>query len=106
MDLSRTVRIGWGACLLAVPTIPLAALGAVDDRPARAAARLLGTRHLLIGLMIGRRGRRRHRGFAAFTDAAHAASMVALARADRRRKRVAVADTVIASTFLLTDLRG
>ncbi len=88
----ETVRAVYGAGLLLAPPRALSALSRAPlDAVSVRVARVLGARHLLQALVLwARSGPRRHLAGAA-VDAAHAASMLAVARWSGRpaRRRLA-----------------
>ncbi len=94
-------RLAYGALLLSSPDAVARAVGAgrLDGRD-RLVARILGARHVGQALVTSHSGPQLGRLWPA-VDLLHAASMVALAVLDPRRRRVAAADAVVASLFTL-----
>ncbi|ABD11360.1 hypothetical protein CcI156_12935 [Frankia sp. CcI156] len=89
----RAMRTGWGILLVAQPGLVLRAAGGHSSSRARpAAVRVLGARHLVQSLLPpGRLG--------VAADCLHAASMLAFAAAVPGHRRLALADSVVASAF-------
>jgi hypothetical protein len=102
LRLIDRVRLLWGFALLLAPG---ALLGewpdARVDRRARVFARLLGTRQLAQALVLSKRGGPGWIAAGAAVDTTHAATMVALAVVDRRRRALASANALTATTFAL-----
>ena len=101
MRVLEATRAVYGLCQLAYPTLIFRlALGHQPEPRVRVVIRILGARHLLQALIIGAAptSRALHLG-GGVVDALHSASMVALAVADRRRRRVGALDAVIAGLF-------
>ncbi len=99
--LLQVVRASYGGALLIVPG-PLirAATGRPAGPRARAVARVLGARHLLqAALTTAAASSSPSLGIGAAVDLAHAASMAALAVADRQVRRLTLSDALIESTF-------
>lgn len=91
-------RAGWGTALVTAPHLLLRGVGgrgAADDR-AVAVARVLGVRHLVQAALTSAVPGRRVLLAGCAGDLAHAASMLALARWDPGRRRVALVDAVLA----------
>ncbi len=104
--LFQVVRAGYGGALLIAPG-PV--IRTVTGRPAgpraRAAARVLGARHLLqAGLTVAAASSGESLGIGAAIDLAHAASMAGLALADRRVRRLTLADALLESMFAAAGL--
>lgn len=97
-DLRTLVRLAWGAFLLAAPGRAVRLLGGTPSPGARNVARVLGTRHVAQAVVAARDGGR-HRLLLATIDWLHAASGLALAAVDRRWRRPALADAVLATAF-------
>jgi len=103
--LLAAARAGYGAGLLWWPgPLTQAAIGHATGPGPRATARVLGVRQLLQAAITSGDPSARGLGLGAATDAAHAASMAALAVADRRWRRVAVIDALAAATFAAAGL--
>ncbi len=94
-------RAAYGVILLAAPGRLLAGAGATASRRQRQVARLLGARHIVQAAAMARAGRPML-AVGAVADGLHAASMAAVAVADARARRAALADAAVAS--LLTCL--
>lgn len=94
------VRAAYGAVLLCVPG-PLIrhVAGTRPDRRSLITARVLGVRHLAQGALTAANSGRQGLRIGASVDAMHAASMAALAAGDRNRRRIALTDGAIATTF-------
>lgn len=105
MRAMEATRAAYGLCQLAFPSMIFRlALGHQPDRRVRAVVRILGARHLLQALVVGAApfSRSLHLG-AGVVDSLHSASMVGLAVTDRRRRRAAALDAVIAGLFAGTE---
>ncbi len=99
------LRFVYGAMLLIGPRRLLRALAfAPVDRRAMGAARLLGARELLQTELMRRHRTRRCTLAGAGVDALHSASMIALARADRSRRRLARASAATAAAWAVAEL--
>jgi len=98
--LLLVARAGYGGVLLIAPG-PVIRL--VAGRPAgsrtRAVARVLGARHLLQAVLTAAAPGGPSLGIGAAVDLVHAASMAALALADRPARRLTLSDALIESTF-------
>lgn len=100
-----SVRAGYGLLLLLAP----AAVGrletgqSIDDRTRRV-ARILGARHVAQAVVSGRAGGYPALALGAVLDLLHASSMVALGVLDRRRRRTATLDALIAASFAVAGL--
>lgn len=91
------IRTAYGAVLLLAPSGALAALTRSQiDRRALRLARILGARELVQAAVIERNPTRGRQLAGAGVDALHAASMLALARIDRRRRRLALHNALTA----------
>lgn len=94
------VRGGYGALQLAAPGLVAAQLlGSRPDAPARAVGRVLGARQLTQALASGASPSYPVLALGVEVDLLHAGSMVALGIVDRRRRRLALLDALIASSF-------
>lgn len=94
------VRTALGAVYLFVPEWVPGLLGVQVDRRARIVVRILGTRYLIQAGVVSRVPAKRYApAIGAVVDGVHAASMVTLAAADPRRRRLALADAGIAAAF-------
>ncbi len=98
--LIAAARAGYGAALLWSPgPLTQAAAGRATGPGPRTTARVLGVRQLLQAAVTGGDPSPRGLRLGAATDAAHAASMAALAVTDRRWRRAALIDALAATTF-------
>lgn len=96
------IRGGYGALQLALPGLVADRLLAHRFDPrGRRVARVLGARQLVQALGSGRRPSYPVLAVGVEVDLLHAASMLGLGLVDRRRRRVALADAVIAGSFAL-----
>ncbi|WP_427171834.1 hypothetical protein [Arthrobacter sp. 92] len=105
MRAMEATRAAYGLCQLAFPSMIFRlALGHQPDRRVRAVVRILGARHLLQALVISAApaSRALHLG-SGVVDSLHSASMVGLAVTDRRRRRGAALDAVVAGLFAGTE---
>lgn len=101
------MRLAWGLCLLLRPADTLRLLGdARPDQQARVTVRLLGVRHAVQAVMSGPSPGPAMLAVGVWTDAVHAASAVALAGLDQRRRRLALLDTTVAGTWSLLGRRA
>ncbi len=92
--------MAWGAALLIQPVRVLTGVHrAPADRVDVVVARVLGARHLAQGAVAVARPGPAVSALGVAADLAHAASMVALAAADRRRRRAGSTDAVIGLGF-------
>lgn len=100
-------RLTWGAALLVAPGTVLTTARADNDQTARTILRVLGARHVLQSVIVGRQPGRVRAGWAVAVDLTHAATAVGLAVADPRRRRAATTDAAVAITWacLSTYLR-
>ncbi|MEZ0166611.1 hypothetical protein AB2L27_17775 [Kineococcus sp. LSe6-4] len=97
MTSPALARAVWGTALVTVPRPLLRRLdpAGADDR-AVAVARVLGVRHLVQAALTGALPCRPVLLAGAVADAAHGASMLALAGWDPGRRRVALVDAALA----------
>ena len=93
-------RLAWAAALIAVPGRVISATGGTPDERSRKVARILGARHAIQGAVEAVSWPRWHTTGSA-VDALHALTAAGLAALDPARRRVAVADTAVASTFAI-----
>ena len=103
------VRGAWGLTLVAVPGWLITKCGGEATRRSRGVARVLGARHLLQAVVEARGGRRPGGGRSVLgrsVDLSHAGTAVALAATDRRWRRVASLDAVIATGFAAAGRRS
>ncbi len=99
------IRGGYGALQLALPGLVADRLLAHRFDPrGRRVARVLGARQLVQALGSGRRPSYPVLAVGVEVDLLHAASMLGLGLVDRRRRRVALADAVIAGSFALAGI--
>jgi hypothetical protein len=103
--LLRVARAGYGITLLAAPGRVVRAFGGdPSDATVTVMARVLGARHLLQALVIGKDPGAFRRYGAAFVDVMHAASMFGVAKVDPLRHKPALVDGSIAAGFALADV--
>ncbi|HLI58060.1 MAG TPA: hypothetical protein VKV21_00205 [Solirubrobacteraceae bacterium] len=98
-------RLVYGAALVLAPDALLGALdaGEVDGR-ARTFARVLGARQVAEAALVGPGASARRIRVGAAVDGIHALTMVALAGLDRRRRRLATVNALIASALALAGV--
>jgi hypothetical protein len=96
------LRFGLGAAQALYPGLAsrLLVIGPLDRR-SRGVIRVLGIRQLCQAFLTGTQPSAAVLALGVEVDAAHAASMVALALCSRRWRRAAIADAMIASLFAL-----
>lgn len=105
MKLLEVIRGLVGLCQLVRPQLLYRAVtGAPPSPGAVVVMRVLGARHLGQALLLARAGQTLHR-CGALVDLAHAATMVAVACGDRRWRKPAGIDAVLASTFAAMEAR-
>jgi hypothetical protein len=99
--LLQVARAGYGGALLIVPgPVIRVAAGRPAGPRARAVARVLGARHLLqAALTVAAAPDGPALGVGVAIDLVHAASMTALALADRQVRRLTLSDALIETTF-------
>jgi hypothetical protein len=102
----QAARAGYGAGLLLVPGLLIRVCTGQRAGPrVRAGARLLGARHLAQATATARYGPSAESlGVGALVDITHAASMAALALADRRVRRITLTDALIETGFAAASL--
>jgi hypothetical protein len=101
------VRGGYGAALLCAPAAAIRLCGAGRASPrARAVVRVLGARHLIQAAVTAMVPNAAVLTAGAQVDLAHAASMLALAAADRPLRRAGLADAVTAAMFATAGTAG
>jgi hypothetical protein len=101
----RIARAGYGVTLLAVPGQVVSVFGGdPTDATVTLMARVLGARHLLQALLMGRDPGAFRRYGAAFVDVMHAASMFGVAKVDAMRHKPALVDGSIAAAFAVTEV--
>ena len=99
--LSR-LRIAVGLHHLVAPGLGTKQLlGKGLDSRARLVVRVLGARYLAQALVVGRAPNRAVLALGAEVDAAHAASMIVLARFDRGRRREGLTSALVAGGFAM-----
>lgn len=74
------------------------------DHRARVVARVLGARQVVQAVLTAAMPTRAVRHLGVGVDALHAASMLALAMADSRRRRMALLDALLASTLAVAGV--
>ncbi len=100
MKRLTAIRAAWGGALLTAPGLILRRLPEQPDGgPVRDIARILGLRHLVQAAIVARQPTRRRILTGAAVDAAHAASMLAVAVLMPDHRRLALADAASASAF-------
>ena len=106
MPTMRLLRSGMGAVYLLAPgRIPNLLTARVDDRT-RIVVRILGVRYLAQAFLVSSSPRRRYAlAVGVAVDVIHAISMVGLAVADSRRRRLAMADAGAATAFAAAGWR-
>jgi hypothetical protein len=104
--VTRRLRTAWGAALLLAPRQVLALSGGDRSQPVVLAARLLGARHLLEGLILSSEHRRTPPCWMVSLDLVHAASMVALAAYRPRLRRDALLSASGAAALVGLSLGG
>ena len=103
---AATLGAAWGAALVSRPDALVEQVaGRRPDEVERLVARVLGVRQGLQAAAVARWPRRAGR-LGAVTDGLHAASMVALAVASPRYRRVAATSAGVAVLIGLLELRG
>ncbi len=100
MKTLQVLRAAYGAVLVTDPRLALRLGRAPEANGAqRTVVRILGARHLLQAAVCARWPTSTVRRVSGCTDALHAATEVLLAVFDRRRRRAATLDAVIAAGF-------
>ncbi len=100
-------RAAWGLALVAVPGPMVRLAGGEDSARARGVARVLGARHVAQAALVGAGWGPATWPLGPAADAAHAATAVALAVADRRWRRVGAIDATVAGAFsVVTGILG
>ena len=97
--LVEVLRIVYGMVQLVAPARVARVVGGRLDHRARVVARVLGARHVVQGCVSAAAPDAVVLALGAEVDLLHAASMVALAVVDRRRRRIALADACVAASF-------
>jgi hypothetical protein len=93
-----------GMCLAAPDAVP--GLAHPLDRRTRRFLRILGARHLIQAGFVGASPTASRHRIGAGIDAVHAATMLVLAAADRRRRRPALLNAVAALALAGADFRA
>jgi hypothetical protein len=93
------LRFAFGAALIAAPGRVLDACGTVDDPRARVVTRILGLRHIAEGCVLVAWDTPRVALGGAAVDGIHAATALALAAGDPRRRRAALTNAAVATGF-------
>lgn len=96
------LRVGYAALLLLAPD-PVIGLytGHRADPLTRAVIRLLGSRHLIQGILTGGTPSAHVLALGVQVDLAHAASMLGLAVLNQRRRRAGLIDAAVAGSFAI-----
>lgn len=102
MPALSAVRAGFGGICLAAPEAVPGLGHPLDDR-ARWFLRILGARQLIQAGLIGAAPTAVRHGIGGAVDTVHAATMFALAKADRRRRHPALANAFVALAFAGAD---
>ncbi len=97
------VRLAWGALLLVRPGVGVRVLGGRSTEGADWVMRVLGARHVIEAGLELRHGPRWRRA-GGVVDALHSASALGFAQIDRRWRRVARADALVAAGFAALGL--
>jgi hypothetical protein len=106
MAAMRIARSGLGTVYLLAPEWIPGALAVPVDHRARIFVRILGARYVAQAFLVSSApGRRYALAMGAAVDVIHAASMVALAAVDVRRRRLAMADAGAAVAFAAAGWR-
>ena len=100
------LRGAWGAVLLLMPGVPLRAGHAEDAVGARTAARILGARHIAQSVWIARAYAGLPPAWSVAVDVLHGSSMLVLAGAQPRLRRVALVSAGTAGAFAAASLRA
>lgn len=99
-------RVLYGVVLLGFPRTLVSDLGGRrEDRAVRVIARLLGVRHLVEAAVVERHHSRSWILADATVDGAHAGTMLAVAAVDRRRRRLALTNALVAGALTWADVR-
>ena len=101
-NVSRLIRLWWALVLVTRPATVVRLVGGRRDWAAERIGRALGVRELLQAAVIDQR----RAAIGSGVDVAHAATMVILAVADRRRRRLAVGSAILASVFAVVGFRS
>lgn len=107
MTLLNVIRALYATVLLTRPgPIVGAALGRPPDERTEVVVRVLGVRQLAQAAAVTGVGGRRAMRAGVVVDGLHAASMVGLAAVDRRRRRAALIDAMVALAFGVAGWAG
>lgn len=102
----EAARALWGGALLFAPRVVLERVHHVQvDATTVAVARILGARHLTQAALSGINPSPEVLAMGVWVDAAHAASAVGLAVADRSRARAGLTDTAVAGIWGVAGYR-
>jgi hypothetical protein len=97
------IRLGWGVVLLSIPGRLTRVICGLDTVAGRRVLRVLGARHV-VQAMASRRVGRAGAELGASVDGAHWLTDVGFAAADKRWRKMAVADSLVTGTFGLASL--
>ncbi|UZJ26005.1 hypothetical protein RHODO2019_06120 [Rhodococcus antarcticus] len=107
MKVLQVVRAGWGLLQLAAPGLVAdRILRKPLDHRAEVVARVLAARQVLQAGLLMRSPTPAVLGVGAGVDGLHAASMLALAAVDTRRRPAALLDAAIAAAFAVAGAVG
>ena len=98
------VRAAYGIVLVTVPELVVRAYGGQPGRPDRTVARVLGWRQLIQAAACAGAPGPQVLLLGAEADAAHALSAVALAAADRPRRRAGLTEALLASALAVAGI--
>lgn len=105
MNRLGRLRAAWGTLQVLAPGLIAARFaGRPPDRRERRVIRVLGVRQLVQAVGSGRAPTYPMLALGVEIDCLHGASMVGLGLVDRARRRLALVDAVVASTFALSGL--
>jgi hypothetical protein len=99
-------RAAYGLSLLLAPGgLMRVASGRAMGQAPRVVGRILGARHLVQAFVVERTGTRNRLLVGTAIDTAHALSMISLAALDRKYRRPAALDAVLATGLAINGLR-
>jgi hypothetical protein len=102
VDRFAALRVGYAALLLAAPDPVIGLYTGHRAYPlTRAVTRLLGSRHLIQGILTGGTPSTHVLALGVKVDLAHAGSMFGLAVLDQRRRRAGLIDAAVAGFFAM-----
>lgn len=104
MNRLTAVRLAHGMVLLTAPGLVLRVYGVQPGRPGRTVARVLGWRQVMQAAACAGAPGASALLLGAEADAAHALSAVALAAADRPRRRAGLAEALVACVLTAAGL--